>query len=115
MRRASVAVHVRFPVLLMVALFILFLYYLTGNHAAGGFSVQYRFGLLAIIGIGSLTVLPYSKWMTFVWQWRKLGIHRFSIQVNVKTCIEGACWQCDPFSFCCRDWLSNRALVFSPT
>ncbi|VEB51006.1 Inner membrane protein yjgN ORF X [Salmonella enterica subsp. enterica] len=45
--------------------------------------------MLAIIGIGVINGITYSKWMTLFGNGANFGIHRFSIQVNVKTCIRG--------------------------
>ncbi len=68
------------------------LYYLTGNHRRRRFGVQYRFlGLLAIIGIGVINGITYSKWMTLFGNGANFGIHRFSIQVNVRNDASGDC------------------------
>lgn len=75
------------PVLLMVALYIVLYIISLVTIAVGGLVFNIVFlGLLAIIGIGIINGITYSKWMTL------FG--------NV-----------DPFPFCCRDWLSNRAGV----
>ncbi|EME8577544.1 DUF898 domain-containing protein [Salmonella enterica] len=74
------------PVLLMVALYIISLV----TIAVGGLVFNIVFlGLLAIIGIGVINGITYSKWMTLFGNGANFGIHRFSIQVNVKTCIRG--------------------------
>ncbi|ECM8788004.1 DUF898 domain-containing protein [Salmonella enterica subsp. enterica serovar Enteritidis] len=78
------------PVLLMVALYIVLYIISLVTIAVGGlvFSIVFL-GLLAIIGIGVINGITYSKWMTLFGNGANFGIHRFSIQVNVKTCIRG--------------------------
>ncbi|EOC3289473.1 YjgN family protein [Salmonella enterica subsp. enterica serovar Cerro] len=78
------------PVLLMVALYIVLYIISLVTIAVGGLVFNIVFlGLLAIIGIGVINGITYSKWMTLFGNGANFGIHRFSIQVNVKTCIRG--------------------------
>ncbi|ECC3294889.1 DUF898 domain-containing protein [Salmonella enterica subsp. enterica serovar Legon] len=78
------------PVLLMVALYIVLYIISLITIAVGGLVFNIVFlGLLAIIGIGVINGITYSKWMTLFGNGANFGIHRFSIQVNVKTCIRG--------------------------
>ncbi|EDV9435716.1 DUF898 domain-containing protein [Salmonella enterica subsp. enterica] len=78
------------PVLLMVALYIVLYIISLVTIAVGGLVFNIVFlGLLAIIGIGIINGITYSKWMTLFGNGANFGIHRFSIQVNVKTCIRG--------------------------
>ncbi|MEA21612.1 DUF898 domain-containing protein [Salmonella enterica] len=78
------------PVLLMVALYIVLYIISLVTIAVGGLVFNIVFlGLLAIIGIGGINGITYSKWMTLFGNGANFGIHRFSIQVNVKTCIRG--------------------------
>ncbi|ECD8342784.1 DUF898 domain-containing protein [Salmonella enterica] len=78
------------PVLLMVALYIVLYIISLVTIAVGGLVFNIVFlGLLAIIGIGVMNGITYSKWMTLFGNGANFGIHRFSIQVNVKTCIRG--------------------------
>ncbi|EGF2089938.1 DUF898 domain-containing protein [Salmonella enterica] len=78
------------PVLLMVALYIVLYIISLVTIAIGGLVFNIVFlGLLAIIGIGVINGITYSKWMTLFGNGANFGIHRFSIQVNVKTCIRG--------------------------
>ncbi len=100
------------PVLLMVALYIVLYIISLVTIAVGGLVFNIVFlGLLAIIGIGVINGITYSKWMTLFGNGANFGIHRFSIQVNVKTCIRGCVLAMLTLSLCCRDWLSNRAGV----
>ncbi|EAA8308273.1 DUF898 domain-containing protein [Salmonella enterica subsp. enterica serovar Sarajane] len=79
------------PVLLMVALYIVLYIISLVTIAVGGLVFNIVFlGLLAIIGIGVINGITYSKWMTLFGNGANFGIHRFSIQVNVKTCIRGS-------------------------
>ncbi|EBV3276543.1 DUF898 domain-containing protein [Salmonella enterica subsp. enterica serovar Wangata] len=78
------------PVLLMVALYIVLYIISLVTIAVGGLVFNIVFlGLLAIIGIGVINGITYSKWMTLFGNGANFGIHRFSIQVNVKTCTRG--------------------------
>ncbi|ELO4113196.1 DUF898 domain-containing protein [Salmonella enterica] len=78
------------PALLMVALYIVLYVISLITTAVGGLVFNIVFlGLLAIIGIGVINGITYSKWMTLFGNSANFGIHRFSIQVNVKTCIRG--------------------------
>ncbi|EDH0695726.1 TPA: DUF898 domain-containing protein [Salmonella enterica subsp. salamae serovar [1],40:z35:e,n,x,z15] len=78
------------PVLLMVALYIVLYVISLITTAIGGLVFNIVFlGLLAIIGMGVINGITYSKWMTLFGNGANFGIHRFSIQVNVKTCIRG--------------------------
>ncbi|EGQ6843829.1 DUF898 domain-containing protein [Salmonella enterica subsp. enterica serovar Poona] len=78
------------PVLLMVELYIVLYIISLVTIAVGGLVFNIVFlGLLAIIGIGVINGITYSKWMTLFGNGANFGIHRFSIQVNVKTCIRG--------------------------
>ncbi|EBU3153101.1 DUF898 domain-containing protein [Salmonella enterica] len=78
------------PALLMVALYIVLYIISLVTIAVGGLVFNIVFlGLLAIIGIGVINGITYSKWMTLFGNSANFGIHRFSIQVNVKTCIRG--------------------------
>ncbi|EBE1952455.1 DUF898 domain-containing protein [Salmonella enterica] len=78
------------PGLLMVALYIVLYIISLVTIAVGGLVFNIVFlGLLAIIGIGVINGITYSKWMTLFGNGANFGIHRFSIQVNVKTCIRG--------------------------
>lgn len=78
------------PVLLRVALYIVLYIISLVTIAVGGLVFNIVFlGLLAIIGIGVINGITYSKWMTLFGNGANFGIHRFSIQVNVKTCIRG--------------------------
>ncbi|EDX3879927.1 DUF898 domain-containing protein [Salmonella enterica subsp. enterica serovar Sandiego] len=78
------------PVLLMVALYIVLYIISLVTIAVGGLVFNIVFlGLLAIIGIGVINGITYSKWMTLFGNGANFGIHRFSMQVNVKTCIRG--------------------------
>ncbi|EHA8172638.1 DUF898 domain-containing protein [Salmonella enterica subsp. enterica] len=78
------------PALLMVALYIVLYVISLVTIAVGGLVFNIVFlGLLAIIGIGVINGITYSKWMTLFGNSANFGIHRFSIQVNVKTCIRG--------------------------
>ncbi|ELO9005326.1 DUF898 domain-containing protein [Salmonella enterica] len=78
------------PALLMVALYIVLYIISLVTIAVGGLVFNIVFlGLLAIIGIGVIDGITYSKWMTLFGNSANFGIHRFSIQVNVKTCIRG--------------------------
>ncbi|ECG8592902.1 DUF898 domain-containing protein [Salmonella enterica subsp. salamae] len=78
------------PALLMVALYIVLYVISLITIAIGGLVFNIVFlGLLAIIGMGVINGITYSKWMTLFGNGANFGIHRFSIQVNVKTCIRG--------------------------
>ncbi|HCM1915620.1 TPA: DUF898 domain-containing protein [Salmonella enterica subsp. salamae serovar 28:r:e,n,z15] len=78
------------PVLLMVVLYIVLYVISLITTAIGGLVFNIVFlGLLAIIGMGVINGITYSKWMTLFGNGANFGIHRFSIQVNVKTCIRG--------------------------
>lgn len=78
------------PVLLMVALYIVLYIISLVTIAVGGLVFNIVFlGLLATIGMGVIYGITYSKWMTLFGNGANFGIHRFSIQVNVKTCIRG--------------------------
>ncbi|ECG8513433.1 DUF898 domain-containing protein [Salmonella enterica subsp. salamae] len=78
------------PVLLMVALYIVLYVISLITTAIGGLVFNIVFlGLLAIIGMGVINGITYSKWMTLFGNGANFGTHRFSIQVNVKTCIRG--------------------------
>ncbi|MBA3225691.1 YjgN family protein [Salmonella bongori] len=78
------------PVLMMVALYIVLYVISLITTAIGGLVFNIVFlGLLAIIGMGVINGITYSKWMTLFGNGANFGIHRFSIQVNVKTCIRG--------------------------
>lgn len=78
------------PALLMVALYIVLYVISLITTAIGGLVFNIVFlGLLAIIGMGVINGITYSKWMTLFGNGANFGIHRFSIQVNVKTCIRG--------------------------
>ncbi|ELW2862204.1 DUF898 domain-containing protein [Salmonella enterica] len=78
------------PALLMVALYIVLYVISLITTAVGGLVFNIVFlGLLVIIGIGVINGITYSKWMTLFGNSANFGIHRFSIQVNVKTCIRG--------------------------
>lgn len=45
--------------------------------------------LLSAIGLGVVHGITYSKWMPLLGNNATFGIHKFSIQVNVKECIKG--------------------------
>ncbi|ECW1184526.1 TPA: DUF898 domain-containing protein [Salmonella enterica subsp. houtenae serovar 43:z4,z32:-] len=78
------------PILLMVALYIVLYVISLITTAVGGLVFNIVFlGLLAIIGMGFVNGISYSKWMSLFGNGANFGIHRFSIQVNVKTCIKG--------------------------
>lgn len=78
------------PVLLLVALYIVLYLIALLTTAVGGlvFNIV-LLGLLAIVGMGVINGITYSKWMALFGNGANFGIHRFAIQVNVKTCIRG--------------------------
>ncbi|HCL5271881.1 TPA: DUF898 domain-containing protein, partial [Salmonella enterica] len=78
------------PVLLIVVLYIVLYVISLITTAVGGLVFNIVFlGLLAIIGMGVINGITYSKWMTLFGNGANFGIHLFSIQVNIKTCIRG--------------------------
>ncbi|ECG8589628.1 DUF898 domain-containing protein [Salmonella enterica subsp. salamae] len=78
------------PVLLMAALYIVLYLISLITTAVGGLVFNIVFlGLLAIIGMGAINGITYSKWMTLFGNGANFGIHRFSIQVDIKTCVRG--------------------------
>lgn len=78
------------PILLMVAFYIVFYVISLITTTIGGLVFNIVFlGLLAIIGMGVINGITYSKWMTLFGNGANFGIHCFSIQISVKTCIRG--------------------------
>lgn len=83
------------PVLLMVALYIVLYIISLVTIAVGGLVFNIVFlGLLAIIGIGVINGITYSKWMTLFGNGATLAFIVSRFRLMLKRASEGACWQC---------------------
>lgn len=83
------------PVLLMVALYIVLYIISLVTIAVGGLVFNIVFlGLLAIIGIGVINGITYSKWMTLFGNGANFGFIVSRFRLMLKRASEGACWQC---------------------
>lgn len=78
------------PVLLALAFwFALYLIAQVMTSIGGLFFSLVALSLLSAIGLGCVHGITYSKWMPLLGNNATFGIHKFSIQVNVKECIKG--------------------------
>ncbi|EEZ4382382.1 MULTISPECIES: YjgN family protein [Escherichia] len=78
------------PVLLALAFwFALYLIAQVTTSIGGLFFNLVALSLLSAIGLGVVNGITYSKWMPLLGNNATFGIHKFSIQVNVKECIKG--------------------------
>lgn len=78
------------PVLLaLVFWFALYLIAQVTTSIGGLFFNLVALSLLSAIGLGVVHGITYSKWMPLLGNNATFGIHKFSIQVNVKECIKG--------------------------
>lgn len=78
------------PVLLaLVFWFALYLIAQVTTSIGGVFFNLVALSLLSAIGLGVVHGITYSKWMPLLGNNATFGIHKFSIQVNVKECIKG--------------------------
>lgn len=78
------------PVLLALAFwFALYLIAQVMTSIGGLFFSLVALSLLSAIGLGVVHGITYSKWMPLLGNNATFGIHKFSIQVNVKECIKG--------------------------
>lgn len=78
------------PVLLaLVFWFALYLIAQVTTSIGGLFFNLVALSLLSAIGLGVVNGITYSKWMPLLGNNATFGIHKFSIQVNVKECIKG--------------------------
>ncbi|EFN6912391.1 DUF898 family protein [Escherichia coli O10] len=78
------------PVLLALAFwFALYLIAQLTTSIGGLFFNLVALSLLSAIGLGVVNGITYSKWMPLLGNNATFGIHKFSVQVNVKECIKG--------------------------
>ncbi|MCC4039082.1 DUF898 family protein [Escherichia coli] len=78
------------PVLLALAFwFALYLIAQVTTSIGGLFFNLVALSLLSAIGLGVVHGITYSKWMPLLGNNATFGIHKFSVQVNVKECIKG--------------------------
>ncbi len=77
------------PVLLALALwFALYLIAQVTISTGGLFFNLVALSLLSVIGLGVAHGIIYSKWMQLLANNATFGIHKFSVQVNIKECIK---------------------------
>ncbi len=78
------------PVLLALAFwFALYLIAQLTTSIGGLFCNLVALSWLSAIGLGVVNGITYSKWMPLLGNNATFGIHKFSVQVNVKECIKG--------------------------
>ena len=83
-------VRLGLPVWLALACwFALYLIAQLTTSIGGLFFNLVALSLLSAIGLGVVNGITYSKWMPLLGNNATFGIHKFSVQVNVKECIKG--------------------------